>query len=293
MKKYPFAVLTSFIGGFSLCFAAEEQQSPSKQPPAESSTARILGDIPDGTLPLPEPPKSIFIVPAKDVLEIRTYEQGGRTITVRKIAPIALPPQAKTAPPVDINDSAIQQRIAQVIEESPADEFLCAGATVFYPKNSDPLSHVQIWPQGKGESIVLWSTADFGLLSGVSSFVGADGGTRSLMLMWGITEIDTCDSLQTELGPDAPKIPLLPPGKATFSIISGVPSPQTLASIQSLHDLYNNEYDRLKTAYDGRERAHREREAELKAHPPKSKDITINYWRIVPGQATMQKGAAQ
>jgi hypothetical protein len=45
--------------------------------------------------------------------------------------------------------------------------------------------------------------------------------------------------------------------------------------IQSLHDLYNNEYARLKTAYEGRERARIEREAYLKANPPHITDQPI------------------
>jgi hypothetical protein len=112
--------------------------------------------------------------------------------------------------------------------------------------------------------------------------------------MWGVSEIETRTALQNELGPENPQIPDFPAGKATFLIASGTPATQTLASIQSLHDLYNNEYGRLKTAYEGRERARIRHEAELKAHPPKPKDITINHWRIAPaGQAAMEKGAAR
>ena len=52
-----------------------------------------------------------------------------------------------------------------------------------------------------------------------------------------------------------------------------------MVSIQSLHDLYNSEYARLKTALEGRERARIEREAYLKANPPQPKDIVLNFWR--------------
>ena len=48
-------------------------------------------------------------------------------------------------------------------------------------------------------------------------------------------------------------MPTLPAGKATFTITSGNLSAESLASIQSLHDLYNNEHDRLLTMYQGRE----------------------------------------
>ncbi len=55
---------------------------------------------------------------------------------------------------------------------------------------------------------------------------------------------------------------------------------QALASIQAVHDLYNNEHDRLQTAYQGRQQANLQREAELKAHPPKPQNIVIDHWDI-------------
>jgi hypothetical protein len=78
----------------------------------------------------------------------------------------------------------------------------------------------------------------------------------------------------------APDIPAFPDGPATFAIVGEQPADEILVSIQSLHDLYNSEYARLKTAMEGRERARIEREAYLKANPPQPKDITLNYWRV-------------
>jgi hypothetical protein len=52
-----------------------------------------------------------------------------------------------------------------------------------------------------------------------------------------------------------------------------------LVVIQSLHDVYNRELERLRTAYEGRERARIEREEYLKPNPPQPKDITLNFWR--------------
>jgi hypothetical protein len=267
-----------------------------EKPTADLSTpARILGEIPDGTPPPPQPPKPKFIVPAKDILHTQIHQQGGRQITVRKITPIQLPPPPQIAPPLDITDPAIQERIVEAREEHPADEFLCVGASVFRPKDSRPLSLVHIWPQGRVEPIVFWSSADFALISGIGIFTGADGGTRNLFLMWGVSEIETRIALQNELGPESPPIPDFLAEKATFHISSGNPSQQTLASIQSLHDLYNNEHDRLEKAYQGRERARLQHEAELKANPPKPKDIVLNYWRTETpsAQPAPEKGAAR
>ena len=51
-----------------------------------------------------------------------------------------------------------------------------------------------------------------------------------------------------------------------------------LVPIQSLHDLYNKEFWRLKTAYEGRELARLQQEADLKAHPPQPKNLVVNFW---------------
>lgn len=287
----PIPIPLALLAALATTVLVHAQDKPTTDSPVTSTTARILGEIPDGTPPPPESPKPKFIVPAKDILETTTHQQGGRTITVRKINLIPLPPPPQVAPPLDINDPAIQERIAEAREEHPADEFLCAGASVFRPKDSRPLSLVHTWPQGRGEPVVFWSSADFALISGIGNFIGSDGGTRSLFLMWGVSEIETRTALQNELGPESPQIPDFPAGKATFHIVSGNPGKQTLASIQSLHDLYNSEYDRLKTACEGRERAQREHEAELKANPPKPKDIILNYWRTEKPAA--EKGVAR
>ena len=45
-------------------------------PPDVQNLARIIGDIPDGTPPPPEPPKPKFIVPTKDILESKTSQEA-------------------------------------------------------------------------------------------------------------------------------------------------------------------------------------------------------------------------
>ncbi len=256
---------------------------------------RILGKIADGTLPPPAPPKPKFVISDKDVLETKTHQQGGRTITVRKINPIALPPPQEPAPQIDLTDPAVQERIAKFRAENHYHQMLLVGATVYRFNDSVPRSLVQIWPQAQGKSVTVWSSADFALLSGFSTFVGSSGETNSLMLMWSVSNLDNRTAFYAKFASQfkAPEIPEFPPGKATFIISAGEATPETLASLHSLHDLYNNEYERFKTAYEGRERAQRLHEAELKANPPKPKDIVLNYWRIDSKVQPKAKGSAR
>ncbi len=275
----------------SLQAEIEETHSEASKP----GVAAILGDIPDGTPPPPAPAKPGFSVPAEDILETRIHEQGGRRITIQKIAPIALPPPPEVAIPADPASPALLARIAALRAKHPKNEIVRLGATVYRAKDSPPRTLVRIWPDGGEKSVTFWSSADFSLLCGLSSFVGTDGATRNLMTMWSTVDIDRLRDLMARHGRTyvPPVIPDLPPGKAAFVIASGTPTAENLASIQSIHDVYHNEHARLLTAYQGRERARLAQEAELKANPPRPKDIVLSYWDIGSTGPTPAKGAAK
>lgn len=257
--------------------------------PNETVVPHVIGNLPDGTPPPPAPPRRGFTVAAKDVFESKTIRQGGRNVTIRQIAPIPLPEMPPPAPP----DPAASKSFVKPLHPAPAMEFLFVGATVFHSKDVAPRSLVSLWPQGHGGAVTFWSSADVALLSGFATYVGKDGIARSLLMAWGNADIDKLTQFALTHGSEtqAPDIPEFSAGNAAFEIISGNPDPETLASIQSLHDLYNTEYDRLLTAFQGRERARLAREAWLKAHPPQPKDIVINFWRTET--PAPRKGAAR
>lgn len=250
----------------------------------EPTIARIIGVLPDGTPPPPAPPKPGFTIPSRDILETKVHQKDGRSITIQRIAPIALPP-----PPVaalsEAIDPAFQERTEEISSKRPADELMILSATVFRAADSPPRSLVRYW--AGGESVTLWSSADFALLSGFSSFTGSDGHARSVIMAWSHVDIDRMTDLMEKHRHeyDAPEIPQFPEGKASYLISSAKPSAEALIAIQSLHELYNNELVRLQTAYEGRERARLLREADLLANPPRPKDIILNHWRI--GSATL------
>ncbi len=263
---------------------------------ATPAAARILGDIPDGTPPPPAPPKPDFVIPERDILDTKTHEQGGRTITIQQIKPIALPPPPPPAEPTTAaQDAEFSERLAEYRSEHPTHELLFLGATVFRSKDSPPRTLVRWWPQGGGGSITFWSSADFALIAGgINSFSDNAGNVHSLLMGWGNVDIDRMSELQAAKGIeyDAPELPDFPAGNATYQLTGSQPAAEDLAAIQALHDLYNNNLAELKTAYQGRELARIEREAYLKAHPPQPKNITLNYWRTEKPAAT-GKGAAR
>jgi hypothetical protein len=284
MKPIPL-VFVAVMALASSVRSQEEEAAPSggsPVPPAIPTAARIIGNIPDGTPPLPQPPKPKFIVPARDILATTTQQQGGRTITLNRIKPIALPPPPEPAPPsADFDNTALRERLAENRAEQPKTDLIFLSATVYRSQNVPPRSLVRYWAGGKGGQIAFWSSADFALISGIHCFSDSAATIHSLLMGWGYIDTSLMADRFAAHGREyhAPDIPSFPDGPATFTIVGEQPADEILFSIQSLHDLYNSEYARLKTAMEGRERARIEREAYLKANPPQPKDIVLNFWR--------------
>lgn len=299
MKPSP-RIIPVLLAAATLAHSQDEPNSVSREStvaPVTLPAARILGEIPDGTPPPPAEPRPEFDIEKGDVLATSTHEQGGRTITIRQIKPIALPPPPA---PVEVapaaTDAVFSARLAKYRETHPRNEFLFIGATVFRSKEGPSRTLVRWWPQGGEGTITFWSSADFALIAGgIHSFADSAGNTYQMMISWGAVDIERMGEVYAAKGwkYHAPELPILPEGKATFQLAGDTkPTAEDNAVIQSLHDIYNSELARLRTAYEGRERARIEREAYLKANPPQPKDITLNFWRTEK-PAAKGKGASK
>ncbi len=272
---------------------ATNPREPAFAPVALPTTARIIGNIPDGTPPPPSPPKPKFNVSTKNIQRTTIHRQGGRAITIQRISPIALPPPPEPPEPAaDFDQAAFEAELAETRANNPEPRVIMLGATVYRSKDAAPRTLVRFWSGANAETVSFWSSADFALISGVCTYVGTDGRLRSLLVMLGNVDIDLATARLASHGYkyDAPSIPDFPKGPATFTIVGKQPAAEVLIPIQSLHDIYNNEFSRLNTAYEGRERARLQHEADLKANPPKPKNITLNYWRT-EGTAPAKGGA--
>jgi hypothetical protein len=286
MKTSPF-VLAAMLAATAFVRSQDEPIADSREPAAAPAitptTARIIGKIPDGTPPPPAPPKPEFVVSAKNILATTTHEQGGRTITIRQIKPIDLPPPpAADEAAMFEPDSEFLRRLAEYRVAHPRARTLFLSASVYRSKDSPPRTLVRYWPEGQGGGVTFWSSADFALIAGgIQTFADSTGKTHHIFMGWGNVDIDRMTALRAAKGLqyNVPETPSFPVGKATYQFVGQQPTPENLVAIKSLHDLYNNEHTRLLTAFEGREQARIEREAWLKAHPPQPKNITLNYWR--------------
>lgn len=255
--------------------------------------ARILGPVPDGTPSPTEVQKADYVVSPGDIVQTVERQQGGRTVTLRQIQPISLPPPP--APPAASKpDPEYTAHLADFRQDHPSSGLLILSATVYRSADSPPRTLVHYWPEKGGETITFWSSANFALIAGgIQSFIDSGGEIHSLIIGWGYVDLDRkTDLASSENRSTVPEVPTFPDGRATFQFDGKSPAAADLTAIQSLHDLYNSEHQRLLTAYQGREKARLQQEAELKANPPRLKNITLNYWRTEKPNATV-KGATK
>jgi hypothetical protein len=252
------------------------------EPAITPTTARILGTIPDGTPPPPSEPKPEYKTAASDILQTTTLREGGRNITLQQIKPIALPPPPQATESTAAPSPEFLQRLSEFRAAHPRSAIFNLGATIYHSNGQPTRTLLQLWPEGGGAPIKVWSSADFSLIAGgISSFIDASGSTRHLMIMPSVIDLDRMTALFASKGKTytAPQIPTLPEGKATFQIIGEQPASSDLTALQSLHNLYNQHHAELLSAHQSREQASLQREAALKANPPPPKDITLRYWR--------------
>ncbi len=234
----------------------------------EDSGAKLVGPVSDGTPAKPAPPKELpsFRVQSKTVRQLED-----RKIIMERVADPQLPyPPPPPAPATKEELEALraspewQGRIADHKES----KLILLSASVV-----DGKATFVRWYHD-GEEFQAWSNVNFNHLSGFAEFESYR--TRYHFIM-AVGDISTDKEHNTEwpgkpleLGVDYP----------AFTLMKGDESKgDALAMMIALHDLYENEQDKLVAAHEGRLRASAEREAWLRANPPQPKDTVIQFWR--------------
>jgi hypothetical protein len=268
------------------------------EPTAPLSSPILLNEIPDGS-PAPEPaPVPGYEVKPSDILDSRSVEQDGRTITIQEIKPIDLPPppEENPDPPAPVVTPDFSQRLAEFRAQRKAINTVHLSAKVYrFPANATR-SLVTCWPGGTGVRFTFWSSADFSLIAGgIQTFADTAGQTHQLFMSWGIADEarQQVAAIRRGVPYTPPNPPVFPTGPATFQIVGETPAPEALVPIQSLHDLYNQKQAELLTAYQSREQARLQKEEELRLNPPQPQDITLNYWRTEKPAEPAQEGGSK
>jgi hypothetical protein len=235
--------------------------------------ATIVGSIADGThLPMP-----MRVLPAVEVRESSVCQLPDRKITFNRIANPGLPSPRPAIlaqnerSPEQIEALRNSPEFQKRIKESARTTYLSISATVVDHR----ATFLRWWHAGK--EYRAWSNADWMILTGFTDWQ-KDNRRFSSFLAAG--RLDS-----TKLPADSMfRIPddFLPEEPGTYRVIQGDSDPEAYIGMTGLHELYLNNYARLKIDLDLREQRRKEQQDELRRNPPKPQNIVLNYWKVKP-----------
>lgn len=274
--------LAATMGGMSI--RAEEAQTS----PTATEAAHVLGPISDGSPSAPLKPQPKIETTPEDILETKVRELDGRKITIQKVTPVELPQETEPKQPVK---QTAEQRAAWEArrQQMKKTEHLFLSTSVYlslrYPGGVRTLFRWE--SKDRKRQFEAWSTVDATWMTGFANFQTSTT-IYSIFMGCSSLDVDRLELLYASRGRGfkLPLVPEIPQGDAQFVVTKGNPSPEELAPILAIQNLYKTEGEKLRLAHEGRIRAQKEQEAFLKANPPKPQDIVIRYWRIEKPVAT-------
>ena len=221
-----------------------------------------------------EAPDAVIVTDPAKIVESTTYDLGNRLLIVQELTKEALP---VPPPPPPTLPSSITPR--PVLTSKHQRGFLSVGATIYRRSGQQSRTLVHYQPQGETESVIFWSSADWGLIAGIGNLTASDGKIWQLMCMPSIHDVDRRTALQRQ---SAPTIPDFPTGISTIQIVSGNPTPEQLAPVKLYLAYYDANLPELQAAYQTRIEELKRLAAEEKAHPKIPEDIVVQYRVLAP-----------
>ncbi len=263
---------------------------PSRAPAPLAAAFRFPDIFLDGTQPPPAPARTGRTVPQQDILQSRRHSLGGRTVTVRKVRPIDLPPIPEPQSPPRSDDPEVLQIRERLAGRGRDSAFLLLGATVYsssaFPGQTRTLLTVS--SQRTGASFQCWSSAPWHHIAGAfTTFEGPQNRQYALIMNSRRVDLDCWGDFLALRGiasrvPDIPAF--APQDRSSFVLPPGAetPPPEDLAPLQAIHDLCRDlaALEKLRSAWESRELAKARQEAARRAAPPEKKDILLNTFRL-------------
>lgn len=208
-----------------------------------------------------------------------TYDLEDRLLTVQKVTEETIPIQP---PPPEAETPVQQPATSQTEAERQAElrsHSLSIGGTVYRQAAAPSRSLITIHPDNGAASVVVWSSIDWNLLS-PGNFTSPDGESYSLMLM--LSEVNVWELDETDGQAPPTPIPSFPSGPASYRIVSGIASPQTIKALNDLHAAHDREYVSLLAQWQAREVARAASEEAAKLPKPPPEDIITQYREMTP-----------
>jgi len=234
----------------------------------DESGAKLVSPVADGTPALPAPPKEL---PAFTVESTTVRHLENRKIIMQRVSDPGLPDPPPPPPPATKEElealRASPEWQGRIADHKESKLILLSASVV------DGKATFVRWYHD-GEEFQAWSNVNFNYLSGFAEF---ESDRKRYHFIMAVGDISTAKELELEWPGKPPELGVDYPA---FTLVKGDETKgDALAMMIALHDLYENEQDKLVAAHEGRLRASAEREAWLRANPPQPKDTVIQFWR--------------
>lgn len=229
---------------------------------AEGET-RIIGRLNTGepTEPAPEKP-----LPKFEVQESHTHRIGGRNVTIQKV----FPPE-----PAEVGQAVAQPVSKPVSAADLHSRKAPSEGLVFLTALPAKGGGYDLEIGLNGEWLKAWTDMEVFYLNGFNDFIA--NGRRYNMIALPVAG----DGLEKEK--NEPRLAgrgRREPAPRYFLTEFEGDERVCRTLLKDLHDLYRAEHRTLWWAYRERLKNRANLEAELKANPPKKKDVTVRYWEL-------------
>jgi hypothetical protein len=199
------------------------------------------------------------------------YDLGDRRMIVQEVTEATLPLlRPAPAPPPQAPSAGADG------DPAPAEyHMLWFGCTVYRPATGVPRSLITFWQPHGGGPLVFWSSIDWNLLS-AGGFTTPEGAAYSMMIL--LTDLDpvqTSEALAGDSSAESPPLPAFTGTAASFKIVSGTPTAETLADLNAIHAFHDREHATLLAAWQQGQAARLRAAEEAKLPKPPPPDIII------------------
>ena len=219
--------------------------------------------------------------PEQDIVNRTVYDLGDHTVEFRQVTEETLPPlprKAEPSVPSEPSPELLAQRHAWLATQAKV-RFISLGGTVHLSDRQPAWTELHSFAGSGGAPVLIHSSIDWNLLRR-GRFILPDGTSLCLMLLITTTDEDRMTAAFAARGKTylPPARPDFPPGKACWTVVSGIPTAELTMQLDALHAIHDLTYDQLVEALRVAEQAatDRQREEVLRAAQPLP-DVIIRY----------------
>ncbi len=214
----------------------------------------------------------------QDIISSKVTEFGQRSITVQKLDPVRMEEKVpaasfRMAPPATATAGEAGSQGSDEVSALKPSRTFSFGASVYIQDNSRPEDAVTDlhFPATNGRPAVsFWVKANFLWMSGFSRVEGENEDLDYFMVVSAVTGKLPADVAAEDWT------------TSHYRLAEGTPTEEQVAVVQRLLDFYHapGRQERLRTAYEARQRESALHAAERAANPPEAKGLIIRHWRL-------------